>query len=282
MALICIVIALIIDRSSEVLEQWRSFHWFERYCQWMVNHLPGLINQGASLVIILLLPLGLLTVIIQNGLDGAFFNLFSLLFALAVIAYSLGPVELNRQIDTYLAEREAGNDETATELASEIIGRPASSAPDQQTADVMHAILSESNDRIFCVIFWFLILGPLGALMFRLNSHIMYTSQNETLREAASRLQAILAWAPAHLVAVGYALTGNYEGASQGYREKIKQDNLSDCNYHTLITAGLGALKDCEPGEETACIRSTRGLVLRTLVVWVAVIAVLTLIGWMA
>jgi len=46
------------------------------------------------------------------------------------------------------------------------------------------------------------------------------------------------------------------------------------------VSAGLGALKDCEPGEETACIRATRGLVLRTLVVWLAVIAVLTLIGW--
>ena len=91
-----------------------------------------------------------------------------------------------------------------------------------------------------------------------------------------------VAWAPAHLVAIGYALTGNYEGATASFREKTKQDDLSDCNDLTLIAAGLGALKDCAPGEETSCIRATRGLVLRTLVVWLAVIALLTLIGWMA
>ncbi|VAW58644.1 hypothetical protein MNBD_GAMMA08-2756 [hydrothermal vent metagenome] len=51
---------------------------------------------------------------------------------------------------------------------------------------------------------------------------------------------------------------------------------------HTLITAGQGALKDCAPGEETACIRSARGLVLRTLIVWLAFISILTLMGWMS
>ena len=151
---------------------------------------------------------------------------------------------------------------------------------DDSRHDVMHAILQESNDRIFSVIFWFMVLGPFGALLFRLTSYTMHTTHNKTLNEAATKLQAIMAWAPAHLVAMGYALTGNYEGASQSFRDKTKQDDLSDCNNMTLLTAGLGALKDCSPGEETSCIRATRGLVLRTLVVWLAVIALLTLIGW--
>lgn len=282
MALICIVIALLVERTTHSLQDLRNFRWFEQYSQWMINHLPGLTNQGASLIVILLLPIIIVTAIIQNGLDDKFFSLFSLLFSLAVLIYTLGPHDLNREVDDYLEARESGNEEEAQKIASMMSQKPASASPDQQSVDVMHAILTESNDRIFSVIFWFLLLGPLGALVFRLASYTMQTTHNNTLGDAARKLQAIMAWAPAHLVAAGYALTGNYEGASQGFREKIKQDDLSECNYMTLITAGLGALKDCEPGEETACIRSTRGLVLRTLVVWVAVIAVLTLIGWMA
>jgi membrane protein required for beta-lactamase induction len=267
---------------TDSLREFRNFRWFEQYSQWMINHLPGLTNQGASLIVILLFPIIIVAALIQNGLDDLFFGLFSLLFSLAVFIYSLGPGDLNREVDDYLAAREAGDDEQARQTASTILKRPASASPDQQSVEVMHAILSQSNDRIFSVIFWFLLLGPLGALVFRLTSYTMQTTRNNTLGNAARKLQAVLAWAPAHLVAGGYALTGNYEGASQGFREKVKQDNLSECNHLTLITAGLGALKDCEPGEETACIRATRGLVLRTLVVWVAVIALLTLIGWMA
>ena len=282
MALICIVIALLVERTTHSLQELRNFRWFEQYSQWMINHLPGLTNQGASLIVILLLPIIIVTGIIQNSLDDKFFSLFSLLFSLAVLIYTLGPRDLNREVDDYLEARESGNEEQAQKIASMMSRKPVSASPDQQSVDVMHAILTESNDRIFSVIFWFLLLGPLGALVFRLASYTMQTTHNNTLGDAARKLQAIMAWAPAHLVAAGYALTGNYEGASQGFREKVKQDELSECNYMTLITAGLGALKDCEPGEETACIRSTRGLVLRTLVVWVAVIAVLTLIGWMA
>jgi len=154
--------------------------------------------------------------------------------------------------------------------------------PNQQMVEVTRAILHEPNDRFFSVIFWFVVLGPLGALMYRLTSHTMRTSENTTLGNAAAQLQAILAWAPAHLTAAGYAFTGNYEAAKQEFYAKTKQDTLTECNYLTLITAGQGAIKDCAPGDETACIGSARALVLRTLIVWLSVIASLTLTGVMS
>lgn len=282
MALICIIIGLILEHSAEFVRDFRNFHWFDRYSQWLINHLPGLSNQGASSIVILLLPVMLLTLVIQNSLVDVLYGLLSLIFGLVVFVYCLGPRDLNRDIDGYLNARENGEEEQAQKFASAIMGKEAPTAPDQQIPEVMHAILSESNDRIFSVIFWFIVLGPFGALLYRLTAHTMHTARNGTLSAAAKKLQAILGWAPAHLVAVGYALTGNYEGASASYRNKNSFDELSDANFQTLTTAGLGALRDCAPGEETACIRATRGLVLRTLVVWLAVISMLTLIGWMS
>ncbi|MCW8956549.1 MAG: regulatory signaling modulator protein AmpE [Gammaproteobacteria bacterium] len=282
MALICILIGLILERTLDSIREFRKFDWFNQYSQWMIKHLPGLIEQGASSIIILLLPLMIAMAIVQNTLDDIFFDLFSVVFGLAVFVYCLGPRDLNMEIDGFLDARENGDEEKAQQYASALIGKEASPAPDQQIADVMHAILHQSNDRIFAVIFWFVVLGPFGAILYRLTSYTMLFSVNKTLAAAAKKLQAILAWAPAHLVAMGYALTGNYEGATAGFRDKSKPDDLSLNNYNTLTRAGLGALKDCTPGEETACIRSTRGLVLRTLVVWLAIISILTLIGWMA
>lgn len=282
MALICIIIGLILERALDTIQSWRKFDWFDQYSQWMLDHLPGLTHQGTSSIVILLLPVMLLAGFIQHALADTFFGIFSLLFGLAVFIYCLGPGDLNHEIDGFLEAWESGDEKKAHKCASAIMGKEASHAPDQQIVDVMHAVLHQPNDRFFSVIFWFVILGPFGALLFRLTSYTMKYARNKTLARAAKHLQAILAWAPAHLIAMGYALTGNYEGASASFREKPRQDDLAECNTQTLLTAGLGALKDCTPGEETACIRATRGLVLRTLVVWLAVIAMLTLIGWMA
>jgi len=282
MALICIIIGLIIERTVNTVTQYRNFNWFNQYSDWLIKYLPGLSNQGSSSIVILLLPVMLLTAMIQNLLDGALLDIFSAAFGMVIFLYCLGPGDLYNEVELYLKARENGDDEQAQNYASAIMGDDASRSPDQQIVDVMHAILYQSNDRFFAVIFWFIILGPFGALLYRLTSHTKIHSTNITLSSAAKRLRAILAWAPAHLTAMGYALTGNYEGASSSFRDKQKVDDLSESNYNTLLSAGLGALRDCAPGEETSCIASTRALVLRTLVVWLAAIAALTLIGWMA
>ncbi len=282
MAFLCILIGIILQRSlPHQLSPLRQFDWYDRYSQWMLAHLPGLTAQGLSSIIILLLPIILATGLLQSWMDDALFGLFSLAFGLIVFLFCLGPEDLDQQVDAYLQAHEDGDEELAHHYASLLIGEDAPRSPDQQIAEVMRGILHQANDRVFAVIFWFVLLGPVGALLFRLSSYTMGHS-NPVLAEAAKKLQAVLAWAPAHLLAMAYALTGNYEGASDGFRNKTPQDDLSRCNYYTLVTAGLGALKDCGPGEETACIRSTRGLVLRSLVVWLAILAALTLIGWIA
>lgn len=282
MALICILIGIIFERASDLLESRRNFDWYDSYSRWLLKTLPGLTNQQKSSIVILLFPVMLVIGLLQGWLDDKLLGLTQLLFGLVIFAYSLGPYDLNRQINRYLEAREAGDEDTACEEAVLIMQKEAPTDSDQQTVEVMRAVLHEANDRFFAVIFWFVVLGPMGALLYRLTSHTMRNSASATLSAAARQLLAILAWAPAHLVAVGYALTGNYEGAKQQFISKNKQDDLYECNYHTLITAGQGALKDCQPGEETACIRSARALVLRTLVVWLAIIAMMTLMGWMA
>ncbi len=281
MALICILIGIIFERFSDLLENLRNFDWFDNYSRWLLNTLPGLGSQHQSSIIILLLPVMLVMALLQIWFDDQLLGLVDLLFGITIFAFSLGPKNLSRQIDRYLQAHEDGDDASANIEANAILQNEAPTDPDQQIVAVMRAILHESNDRCFAVIFWFVLLGPFGALLYRLTAHTMRTTGSATLANAACQLQAILAWAPAHLMAMGYALTGNYEGAKQEYYGKNKQSDLADCNYHTLITAGQGALKDCSPNDETACIRSARALVLRTLVVWLAFIAILTLMGWM-
>jgi len=282
MALICILIGIIFERASDTLEKLRNFEWFDNYSRWILHTFPRVTEQSRISIIIVLLPILLLTAILQGWFEGQLLGLIELLFGLVIFAFCLGPKDLNRQINNYLEAKENGDETIAYNEACNIMQKDAPTDPDQQVVEVMRSILHEPNDRFFSVIFWFVVLGPLGALMYRLATHTMRTAENETLANAATQLQAIMAWAPAHMAAIGYALTGNYEGAKHEFYSKTKQDNLTECNYLTLITAGQGALKDCKPGEETACIRSARALVLRTLIVWLSFIAILTLMGVMS
>jgi len=283
MALICILFGIIFERFSDTLENLRNFDWYDRYSQWLLDALPLNSNeQPKTTLLLMLLPLLLATGILQFWFAGSLLGLVELLFGIVVFAYCLGPQDINRQVDRYLAARENGDEAGARHEASQIMQQKAPDDPDQQTLGVMRAVLHETNDRVFAVIFWFVLLGPLGALLYRLTSHTMRTTQQPMLAVAATQLQAILAWAPAHLVAISYALTGDYEGAKQEYSSKARHDDLREANYLSLITAGQGALKVCGPGEETACVRSARALVLRTLVVWLAAVAILTLTGLIA
>lgn len=282
MALICILIGMIFERVSDTLENLRNFDWFNRYSLWVLKTLPGLTSQKRSSILILLLPILLLTAVLQNWFSGQLLGLTEMLFSLAIFAFCLGPKDLNRQVNNYLEAKESGDESRALNEACAITQKKAPTDPDQQVVEVMRSILHEPNDRFFSVIFWFVILGPFGAIFYRLTSYTMRNSNNAVLASAAEQLQAILAWAPAHLTAIAYALTGNYEGARQEFYSKTRQESLSECNYHTLITAGQGALKDCTPGNETDCIRSARALVLRALIVWLSFIAILTLMGVIA
>lgn len=281
MALICIILALLIERSQTSVDHLREFHWFDAYSQRMMKHLPGIDKQGASSIIILLLPVLIPLVILQYVLSGQFYDLFSFGFALAILIYSLGS-NLDRDIKQYLHARETGLDILAQQHATQLIGKPASEAPHQQTTEVMHGFLQQSNMRVFAVLFWFSLLGPAGALLYRLTCHTLQNSPSQTLSLAARRLEAVLSWAPVNLMAFSFALAGDYESVSHAWRSKPRQNDLANCNYHTLIEAGLGGIRDCAPGDETNCIRSLRALVIRSLVIWLALIAILTLIGWMA
>ena len=281
MALVCIILALLIERSLTVMDRVRNFHWFDVYSQSMMRHLPGIDKQGAASIVILLLPVLIPVALLQFALYGLFYDLFSFGFALAILLYSLGS-NLNRDIKQYLHARDAGLDDLAQQHASTLIGKPAADQLPLQTTEVMHGLLQQSNARLFAVLFWFVLLGPAGALLYRLSCYTLQFSPSQTLSLAARRFEAVLSWAPVNLLAFSFALAGDYENVSNAWRSKPRQNDLASCNYHTLIKTGLGAIGDCDAGEEIQCLRAMRSLVIRSLVIWLAVIALLTLIGWMA
>jgi membrane protein required for beta-lactamase induction len=290
MTLIAILLALAVERFIGAVDHLRSFSWFNRYWRWLENKLsPRPVWQGPLGVITVLLPPLLLLGLISWGLY-LINPALNFLLALVVLLYSLGPADLGHQLKRYLAALAEGDHDTA---ARELQGfHPAESGPDSLSS-ILASILIQANDRIFAVLFWFVVLGPIGALLYRLSSelHHSYAEVHGRFGDSVRDLYNLLNWPSARLVALGYALAGSLVEAIEGWRHS--EARQLDVNEAVLRESGLGALQfrqlygdETETGVQdedvTDWIESVHGLQIRTLIVWLSILGIMTIAGWMS
>ncbi len=279
MALVSIILSLLLDRMLRHLHDLRDLSWFEYYTGSLSNLIASK-NAWLKLVFVLFLPL-VITLILQLLLQGFLFGVPYFVFGIFILMYCLGPACLSSDIEAYLDARSLGDDDEALHYAGALTERAASTVPDQQTSDVTRAILHVANERIFSVLFWFVVLGPIGAVVFRLVTNISKRDEVDSLAQVTRLVQGIITWIPAHMLAAGYALTGHFDGAFRAYQSRPKESDLSLTNYDVLVTTGLGALRGQEVTDEISSIKAARDLVMRSIMVWIAVLALLTMGGWL-
>ena len=140
--------------------------------------------------------------------------------------------------------------------------------------------------------FWFFLLGPAGAMGYRLAWVTTETGDPRT-RHAARRFACALDWIPAHLMVLAMALVSNFDAVAGAWRawhgqpghsmENLDPDFLAAVARSGVdadIEAGDGATTDThDPLIELA---DARRLMLRVLIVWLAVVALIVLAGWVA
>ena len=147
------------------------------------------------------------------------------------------------------------------------------------------ATYQKANNRIFGVVFWFLVAGSLGpafAFGFRaLNSLRRYTATlegGEALHRAAVMLHGLAAWVPARITSASFALAGNFDDAVNAWRDTSANDrnSLSDGSNAVLGAVGARAL-----GDRPDRVRGAVALVERSLFfVWGPIVAVAVILGW--
>ncbi|MCQ8117468.1 adenosylcobinamide-phosphate synthase CbiB [Methylomonas rosea] len=135
-------------------------------------------------------------------------------------------------------------------LARQQVGRIVSRQTKAMTeADVRRAaiesVLENGADAVFAPLFWFVVLGPFGALLYRFSNTLdaMWGYKNQRYLYfgwAAARFDDLLNWLPARLTALSYALLGNTAQAVKSWRTQAHL--LDSPNGGPVMTAGGGAL----------------------------------------
>lgn len=223
-------------------------------------------------------------VLLQALLRRLDLDLIAVLVGLVVLFFSLGPKRLGEQAHAFMARAEDGGD-GGLDLAGAILGR----RPDdlgRASAALRDLLLEQSGERLFAVLFWFVVLGPVGALLVRLAVFAREIRQGTGFADFAARLAGILAWIPSRLLALTYGLVGSLDHSLEGWKawRESGADPVLDAGRSFLREVGRGALQvagDATEQDEPDAVAAALQLYHRALAVWLILLALLTLAGWL-
>ena len=291
LTLIAVVLSLVLGHVAPGLAALRGYGWFTAWLKRLGRWLGG---QGAwrgrfGLMIGVGLPV--LTVAgVQWLLGDSYYGLPLFVFALAVLVFSWGPRDLDLDVDAVVEARDpAARRAAATALF------PDGGESTLEGPALVEAVFHCALWRWFGVLFWFLLLGPAGAIGYRLVALAAQGRAQSLLPpdqgEVAIGLLAILNWPVAHLMTLALALAADFDGVLAAWRDWHAQGGLRlDIG---VLGAAARASVDCELNEEDAYavdgpaqapalleLRDAMSLVWRILLLWLAVLAIFVVAGF--
>ena len=287
MILLSALLGIAADRLLTHLHEYRHYHHFLAYFDWVRGRLSGSAWDHIGGLVLILSPLWLVTGLLQDWFSDWLFGLAGLLFNVAVLVYCMGPRDLSVDVDNWCEVCESSDMDLRQRAAGRLLrGEDVPQDPASSVHVLAGAVLVEANERLFAVLFWFILLGPLGAVLYR-SAAVLYQQRRKPgeFGNSVAWLHAVLVWLPARLVALGYALSGHFDAAMEGWR-KAHSDHPqgSKGSERVLTVTGLGALGvDTDAIAEDdlqSPVRAAMRLVWRNLTIWLVVLSLFTLAGW--
>ena len=300
MNLIALLIGLVIERLATQLFHWRRMRWLDRIIDAGFAQAAKLENWPALLAVLLLAIILVLPVFAIIFSLGETLQGFSyLLLAIFVLLISIGPKDIGEEVDEYCKALESDDEEGIQSAAKSIIEGEVPTDAHDRVLRVEEAVCVQANNRVFAVVFWFVILGPLAAWTYRVTDLIrrraVFSAARDEeaddniarVREAAEMLHGWLAWIPARLTALGYATAGHADEAIAALRAPSEEADAttSEHSERLLARVGVAALALQDKTDESISERGIRGamaankLVFRLLLIWAVIIAAMTLYG---
>ncbi len=295
MKLIIILITILSERYLRFL-QGQNFRWFTNLVNTLRQRLTHVPNSDGPTGVVLVLAPALLFFVLVWLIALKIHPALGFILSLLVLLYTLQARDLREKGKAYVKALRDDDELAGKEALHRLLGSDHDLPEDANecTRIATSAILARANDQVFAVIFWFAVLGPFGALLYRLSrvlrNEMILTNPNGDFTQSSRQLHSILAWLPARLLCLSYGITGSFTDALHRWRgcEQDLEGVWADKNEEVLSCAGIGALQ-LPPAEEQLDadglvneINAAMDLVIRTLLVWVTIIAVMTLVGWAA
>lgn len=281
MAFIVTLIALLIERFFD-WSHLRKWNWFVSYQRAVIKRFPGKSSYFALAATII--PLLVLVVLIQVVLRHTLFGLVEFLFQLFLFLYCLGPQNLWADTFACINALVQGDVQTAGDKLQAAFGVTDVNSKQALHGQLVNNIFIAANRRIFAIVFWFLVLGPVGAVLYRT---ITLSAASFPKQEAAPELlqsarvvESTLDWIPVRILTCVFALSGHFvkvfscwrKGSFMGFHEN--EALLTECG-----TAALGGNDMDRVAEDGSIEKNVLGLLDRSFVITLVVVAIIVMLN---
>ncbi len=285
--LLAVLLVVAAAHAAPDLARLRDFSWLKQWsARWNGSH-------GAPSPLWLPLIVLVACALVQAALQHALFGLPALALGVLVLFYSWGPRDLGADIEAVLKAPDSDRRHAAAQGLRPV---PAAEPLAFQSAPLVEATFASALSRWFGVLFWFVVLGPAGALAYRvvqlLARHPSFAAELDAApRARLERLALILDWAPSHLMALTLALATEFDAVIKTWRDYHAAHGQG---YFTLDLGFLGALAragidaDVIAGDGYATdvddplveLADAHTVLRRILYVWIALVALVVVAGW--
>lgn len=237
----------------------------------------GKVHPWWTLAILVLAPVALL-VLLLHVLEPVAYGLLALPVHLLVLIYSLGRGDIKASLGPFRDAWRRGDDQAALHVAERDLGLAADDAPGLLVRVQGH-LLWQAYQSFFAVIFWYFLLGPGAALAYRLLALSAENSRQPALKERAEQLRHALDWLPVRVLALSFALVGNFVAVVRVMLHELLNWHISAGH----LVARVGRVADNMPEEEgtqrgLGRLDSLWELLLRCAVLWYACFALWTVL----
>ncbi|UTF59665.1 regulatory signaling modulator protein AmpE [Gilvimarinus sp. DA14] len=241
-------------------------------------------------------------VLLVAWVHGEVAGLWLLLINIAVLLYSLGRGKFSEPLQEYIAAAHSDQSVRATHIVDEMNLDPQLRSEMHEedwltlNHDALRVFSYRGFERMFAVLFWFLLLGAPGALAYRLLI-ILWSQMLETNHKGAPLMTKVVTWIEwpaACLMGLSWALVGNFDACVKPLRQGVT--NASEPTPVYLARVLRGALGEdiaddqkaatntatqtvkIEPAYSLSLVEQIGGMFSRALLLWVVLAAVATLI----
>ncbi len=263
--------------------------WF----QWWRSRLAGVerLQRDAGLKLgATVLPPVLLAAVLMVLVEAMLGWLGMLLLGVPLLLYCLGRGNFNEILSGYLRNWYRGDLGSARQAAAPLLRELHEEPGDGQQLheQVFRGAAYCAFERLFAVLFWFILLGIPGALLFRLSALYAEQSRSGDGDAMGERWLWLLEWLPVRVMGFSFAIVGNFAGCYRAWRQCLTCRERDTAEIlEAYLEGALGGIDagECSAGVEVAegqrvCgaqLEGLQALLSRALLLWITVMALAVL-----